>query len=70
VRSAIVVGLLLGVAGQAGDLMESAIKRSVDTKDTGRLIPGHGGMLDRMDSLLVNTPVLFYYATYGRSLGA
>jgi phosphatidate cytidylyltransferase len=69
VESAIVVGLLLGVVGQAGDLMESAIKRSVDTKDTGRLIPGHGGMLDRMDSLLVNTPVLFYYATYGRSLG-
>jgi len=69
-EGAIVVGLLLGVVGQAGDLMESAIKRSVDTKDTGRLIPGHGGMLDRMDSLLVNTPVLFYYATYGRSLGA
>jgi phosphatidate cytidylyltransferase len=69
-ESAIVVGLLLGVAGQAGDLVESAIKRSVGTKDTGRLIPGHGGMLDRIDSLLVNTPVLFYYATYARSLGA
>ena len=69
-ESAIVVGLLLGVVGQAGDLIESAIKRSVGTKDTGRLIPGHGGMLDRMDSLLVNTPVLFYYATYARSLGA
>jgi phosphatidate cytidylyltransferase len=68
--NAIVVGLLLGVVGQAGDLLESAIKRSVGTKDTGRLIPGHGGMLDRVDSLLVNTPVLFYYATYGRSLGA
>ena len=69
-ESAIVVGLLLGVVGQAGDLIESAIKRSVGTKDTGRLIPGHGGMLDRVDSLLVNTPVLFYYATYARSLGA
>ncbi|MGH7298808.1 MAG: phosphatidate cytidylyltransferase [Candidatus Rokuibacteriota bacterium] len=69
-ESAIVVGLLLGVVGQFGDLIESAIKRSVGTKDTGRLIPGHGGMLDRLDSLLVNTPVLFYYATYGRSLGA
>jgi phosphatidate cytidylyltransferase len=67
---AIVVGLLLGVVGQAGDLLESAIKRSVGTKDTGRLIPGHGGMLDRVDSLLINTPVLFYYATYARSLGA
>jgi phosphatidate cytidylyltransferase len=69
-ESAIAVGLLLGVVGQAGDLLESAIKRSVGTKDTGRLIPGHGGMLDRVDSLLVNTPVLFYYATYARSLGA
>jgi phosphatidate cytidylyltransferase len=68
-ESAIVVGLLLGVAGQVGDLIESAIKRSVGTKDTGRLIPGHGGMLDRVDSLLVNTPVLFYYATHARSLG-
>jgi len=69
-EGALVVGLLLGVVGQAGDLLESAIKRSVGTKDTGRLIPGHGGMLDRVDSLLVNTPVLFYYATYARSLGA
>jgi phosphatidate cytidylyltransferase len=69
-ESAIVVGLLLGVVGQAGDLIESAIKRSVGTKDTGRLIPGHGGMLDRVDSLLVNTPVLFYYVTYARSLVA
>ena len=68
-ESAIAVGLLLGVVGQIGDLIESAIKRSVGTKDTGRLIPGHGGMLDRVDSLLVNTPVLFYYATYARSLG-
>ncbi len=67
---AVVVGLLLGVVGQAGDLLESAIKRSVGTKDTGQLIPGHGGMLDRVDSLLINTPVLFYYATYARSLGA
>lgn len=68
-ESALVVGLLLGVVGQAGDLFESAIKRSVGAKDAGRLIPGHGGMLDRVDSLLVNTPVLFYYATYARSLG-
>jgi len=69
VESAIVVGLLLGVVGQIGDLIESAIKRSLNTKDTGRLIPGHGGMLDRVDSLLVNTPVLFYYAAYARTLG-
>jgi phosphatidate cytidylyltransferase len=70
VESAIVIGLLLGVVGQVGDLIESAIKRSLNTKDTSGLIPGHGGMLDRVDSLLVNTPVLFYYATYARTLGS
>src|SRR5258705_7209715 len=69
-ESAVVVGLLLGGVGQAGDLLGSALKRSVGTKDTGRLIPGHGGMVDRLGSLLVNTPGLLYYATYARSLSA
>jgi phosphatidate cytidylyltransferase len=63
---AILVGVVLGVVGQVGDLVESALKRSVGVKDTGRLIPGHGGMLDRIDSLLFNTPVLFYYAVHAR----
>jgi phosphatidate cytidylyltransferase len=57
-------GALLGVIGQVGDLAESAIKRSVGTKDTGDLIPGHGGMLDRIDSLLFNAPVLYLYSQY------
>jgi len=57
-------GLFLGVVGQLGDLVESALKRSVGTKDTGALIPGHGGLLDRLDSLLFNTPVLYYYARF------
>ena len=65
---AVAVGVLLGVVGQVGDLVESALKRSVGTKDTGHLIPGHGGILDRVDSLLFNTPVLFYYASHGRIL--
>lgn len=62
------VGLVLGVSGQIGDLVESALKRSVGTKDTGSLIPGHGGVLDRIDSLLFNTPVLFYCAAHMRGL--
>jgi phosphatidate cytidylyltransferase len=57
-------GLLLGVVGQAGDLAESVLKRSAHTKDSGQIIPGHGGLLDRLDSLLFNTPALFYYARY------
>ena len=57
-------GLSLGVIGQVGDLSESVLKRSVGTKDTGGLIPGHGGILDRLDSLLFNTPALYYYARY------
>jgi phosphatidate cytidylyltransferase len=65
---AVAVGALLGVIGQIGDLVESTLKRSVGTKDTGHLIPGHGGMLDRIDSLLFNTPVLFYYAAHGKVL--
>ena len=69
-RDALVVGVLLGVLGQVGDLAESALKRSVGTKDTGQVIPGHGGILDRIDGLLFNAPALFYYVTYGRALHA
>jgi phosphatidate cytidylyltransferase len=64
VRDALIVGLFLGCVGQVGDLVESFLKRSTGTKDTGGLIPGHGGLLDRLDSLLFNAPALFYYARY------
>jgi phosphatidate cytidylyltransferase len=69
-RDAFVVGILLGVLGQVGDLVESALKRSVGTKDAGNVIPGHGGILDRIDGLLFNVPVLFYYVMYGRAWSA
>lgn len=54
-------GLLLGLVGQVGDLAESVMKRSLGTKDAGGLIPGHGGLLDRLDGLLFNVPALVYY---------
>ncbi|MDA8201869.1 MAG: phosphatidate cytidylyltransferase [Chloroflexi bacterium] len=55
------VGLLVGLSAQAGDLAESMLKRAADAKDSGQLIPGHGGMLDRVDSFLFAAPVLAAY---------
>ena len=60
----ILLTIVLNVAAQLGDLVESLIKRGAGVKDSGGILPGHGGMLDRIDALLFAAPVLWYYAAW------
>lgn len=65
----VTLGLLLSLTGQCGDLVMSSIKRDLGLKDLGVLIPGHGGLLDRFDSLLFVGPVVFHYIGYFNGIG-
>lgn len=68
--SALLLALLAGALGQFGDLVESLLKRSTGIKDSGWIIPGHGGILDRIDALLVASSIVYLYTLWIRPHGA
>jgi phosphatidate cytidylyltransferase len=63
-QHAIVIGVLIGIFGQLGDLIESRFKRDAGVKDSSTLIPGHGGLYDRFDSLVYISPIVYLYIDF------
>ncbi len=61
---ALPLAAVMAILGILGDLTESALKRGAGAKDAAKILPGHGGMLDRLDSLLFNAPLLYYFAHF------
>lgn len=57
----IIISLVISIIGQCGDLVESLIKRALKTKDAGSILPGHGGMMDRMDAIIFSAPFMYFY---------
>jgi phosphatidate cytidylyltransferase len=68
VADCLVLGIVGGILGPIGDLCESMLKRAYGVKDSGKVIPGHGGILDRIDALLFNAPLVYVYVQYVRGL--
>lgn len=63
-KLSIPLAIFMALVGVGGDLAESAMKRGSNTKDAANILPGHGGLLDRLDSLLFNAPILYYFARF------